>query len=142
MKLKDPFRKKQIFLQKEEVIRQRFLQMLLDFGFPKSYIQVEVGFSKVVSLPKKNLPNRRLDIVCYGKKSSAIFPILLVECKAVKITPKEFNQLIGYNLLVKAPYIALVSDKAFFLGKWDSTIEDYQFTDQMVPYSALLESIH
>jgi len=103
-------RKKWIVSTPEEKIRQAWLSHLIrELGFPSSLISLE-----------NHCDTRRSDIVCFKKHLDELRPILLIECKAVKIEEKHLTQLLGYNYHFKAHCVALVSDKechAFFQKK-------------------------
>ncbi len=78
----------------EEVVRQTLVRrMIAEWGYPKGLIAVE-----------KKIGSRRFDLVCYTKESE---PLLLVECKAGEIDEAAENQAVGYNAIVKAPFICL-----------------------------------
>lgn len=69
--------------------------MIEQLGFPKGLISVE-----------KRVGERRYDLVCY---TSEMQPLLLVECKAAPIGERAFNQALGYNHFLKAPFICLAN---------------------------------
>ena len=79
--------------------------------FPQEVIAIEKKLSELphLRLEKRKLPERRLDILCFGPKLS--FPILLIECKAVPLHEKMLSQVWGYNSYVGAPFVVLVNDK-------------------------------
>jgi hypothetical protein len=80
----------------EERVRQSFLRrMIQDLGFHKGLISIEKGIGQ-----------RRYDLVCY---SQAMTPLVLIECKAVKLDDTAIRQAFGYNGTVKAPFVCLVS---------------------------------
>lgn len=72
--------------------------MITDLGYPKGLIAVE---KEIVSL------NRRMDILCYRPANGGLAPLLLIECKAEKITIDAERQALGYNDACGAPFIAL-----------------------------------
>lgn len=67
--------------------------MISELGYPKSLISVE-----------KRVGSRRFDLVCYTQTG---LPLLLVECKAVELSEAAQNQAVGYNAVIKAPFICL-----------------------------------
>ncbi|NGX31872.1 MAG: hypothetical protein K940chlam8_01257 [Chlamydiae bacterium] len=136
-KIKDPVRKQSVIYQKEEAIRQSWIQKLIALGYPKQYLQVEVHLKKILRDAPIKLPNRRVDILCYFQKEGVYYPLVLIECKAVKIDQTSLDQVMGYNVFVKAPYVAVVSDKQIFFGRWDKEIEDYQFSNHFPSYKEL-----
>jgi hypothetical protein len=71
--------------------------MIVELGFPKGLISVE-----------RKIGSRRFDLVCYSKEMT---PLLLVECKAGALDEAAVRQALGYNDVVKAPFISLVNAK-------------------------------
>jgi hypothetical protein len=111
--LYDPIRKLWTKKTPEEVVRQTLLQaMIKALEFPAALIGVEFELKQLPHLAshKRELPNRRADIICFAKEihpSFSLFPLLLVECKEESITQAAIEQAIGYNAFVEAPFIAL-----------------------------------
>ncbi len=71
--------------------------MIFELGFPKGLVSVE-----------KQIGKRRYDIVCFTPEMK---PLLLIECKAEEIDEAALRQALGYNDLLKAPFVTLVSEK-------------------------------
>ena len=94
----------------EEKIRQSLIAFMQEeLSYPKEMISVEKALSAFPHLKGKKVPNRRFDIAVFGTKE--ILPLLVIECKAVPLNQKAFDQVIGYNHLVNAPFIALANGK-------------------------------
>jgi len=78
-------------------------------GYPKGLIAVE---KNVFFLHCRDL-NRRADIVCFApnvrSSSTGLQPLLLIECKASSWNKKAGQQILGYNDVLQAPFIALAS---------------------------------
>lgn len=128
----------------EEMIRQKTLHYLIQsLGFPSSGILVEKELKSLphLSLSEEIPAQRRADILCFTARGEGLHPLLLIECKAVKITSKELRQVIGYNRLVKASFIALVNQKEEKLGWFDAQILDYKFIDYFPNYHELINSL-
>src|SRR5690242_1968972 len=101
----------------EELVRQRWIRRMVDeLGFPKELIVVEKGIQELPHLAFRKAPERRLDILCYGKGEDSLFPLLLIECKEGKLSESAINQVLGYNHFVEAPFVAVVSDNEVRLG--------------------------
>ena len=115
----DPIRKVWVEATPEEIVRQSLLlRMISELNYPRHLIAVEKELSSLPHLTemKKEVPKRRLDIVCFDKQSH--LPLLLIECKAIPLKETMLPQLLGYNAFVKAPYICLVNDtQIVFAGK-------------------------
>lgn len=103
----DEIRSSWVAATPEEVVRQLWLKkMVSELGYPKELISVEKELKTFPHLATAAVPDRRVDIVCYD---GSLKPLLLVECKAEPLSMKAMEQALGYNLYVKAPYVALVN---------------------------------
>lgn len=125
----------------EEVVRQKALSFLINsLQFPKDLIIVERMLSDLntsgLSCPLK----RRIDILCYANTKYGIKPLLLIECKVSKINQANKEQVEGYNLWVRAPYVALISQKDAWLGKYDKITQSYVYREGLPTFPDLLVS--
>ncbi len=78
--------------------------MIDELGYPKGLIAVEKDISSLAS-PRLN---RRIDILCLRPGADGLKPLLLIECKAGKLTPEAEKQALGYNDAIGgAPFVAL-----------------------------------
>lgn len=98
---------KSVVATPEELVRQLLLQrMIEDLNYPKAFIAVE---RKIPCL------RRRLDLICYTNQidPQQILPLLVVECKAKRSLQgeKAFQQLLGYNSALGAPFLALADEQ-------------------------------
>jgi hypothetical protein len=96
----------------EERVRQKLLQKMLDeWGYPHSLLLVEKSLSQLPHIKQaQKVPNRRMDIVAYGKNSkNELVPLLLIECKATSRAPTgaAIRQLLGYNYYIGAPFVGM-----------------------------------
>ena len=93
----------------EEKIRLKLIEFMVDeLLYPVGVISVERSLSSFPHLKGKKVPNRRFDIAVFGTEE--LIPLLVIECKACPFTEKSFEQVIGYNHLVHAPFIALANE--------------------------------
>lgn len=92
----------------EEIVRQRFIELIVSYGYSKSHICVEYGFT----LPSKKM--QRADIIVRNIDGSAK---ILIECKSedVKLTKDVFEQVSKYNYVIKAKYIIITNLKQNFI---------------------------
>lgn len=129
----------------EEYVRQKTLEHLVQhLGFPSSYIAVEKELKSMMNLSSITtpLPDRRIDIICYAKEPQGeLRPLIIIECKAVPISSKDLRQVIGYNHLLKASFIALINQTEQKLGWFDTQIAGYKFVNYFPTYSELINSI-
>ena len=139
-----PVRKAAVPALPEERVRVQLLCDLIEkLEFPASSIAVEKELSQVPHLRSLvgTLPTRRIDILCFAKgihPTEEFYPLLVIECKAVKLTSKMVRQVVGYNHYLKAPYIALVNQEEIRFGWFDTASGGYQFVSHLPTYSQLL----
>lgn len=143
-----PVRKEWVAALPEEHVRQRMLRHLFeDRGFPAPLVAVEKSLKQMPHLSAAGLvgmPNRRADIVCFARgihPSSDLYPLLIIECKSVKLTPKVIHQVSGYNHYVQACFIAIVNDEEICTGWFDRVKGAYEFIDYLPSYDELIESL-
>lgn len=137
--LYDPIRKLHVVATPEEIVRQHLLQAMLQMGYPPSLIAVEKKLSEICMKSALKPPARRMDIVCFSKKDHT--PLLMVECKALKINKSAILQVMGYNRFVKAPFIALSSAHNTMMAYFDPKLNDYTFLDHLPSYQTLLSLV-
>ncbi|MFT3908717.1 MAG: type I restriction enzyme HsdR N-terminal domain-containing protein [Ferruginibacter sp.] len=95
-------RKRWILITPEEWVRQNFLLYLTEvLQYPASLIAVE----KQLMLGDVK---KRFDIVVYDRETKAF---MIVECKEMNIALSEnvLQQVLGYNINVKAKYIVVTN---------------------------------
>ena len=105
-------RKKYVVLTPEEFVRQNFVQFLIqEKKYPASLVATEI-------LLKINNLSKRADIVLYNRVGEAS---LIVECKApeVKITQKAFDQILRYNISLRADYLIITNGIKHYCCKHD-----------------------
>jgi hypothetical protein len=91
--------------KKEECIRQALIQKLIfELGFPRELISIEKELSKLPHLSGKQLPKRRVDLVCFTQN---VYPLLVIECKAIPLSEKALDQVLGYNYYIQAEFVAI-----------------------------------
>ncbi len=138
-------RKESVSATPEEQVRQGLLRHLIcDLGFPASHIAVEKALNQIphLSISSMELPERRADIICFGQgihPHHDLYPLLLVECKSVKLTPKVVNQVSGYNVFLQAYFIAVANQNEVKFG-WKSK-NGYQFITKIPAYQDILGAI-
>lgn len=139
-----PIRKAAVASLPEERIRVQLLCDLIEkLGYPSSGLAVEKELAQIPHLRSMGgkLPKRRADIICFAKgihPTEELYPLLLIECKALKLTSKMINQVVGYNHYLKACYIALVNHEEIRTGWFDRTTQTYKFVPYLPTYAELL----
>jgi len=140
-------RKEWVTALPEENVRQALLgKMIHELGFPLELIGVEKGLKQMphLCLNGSKIPERRADIICFGKgihPEHSIYPLLVVECKAIKFTTKSTHQVVGYNHHVKAYYVALANQTQFQLGWYDFSKQSYTFIPFLPSYAELIKAV-
>lgn len=140
-------RKEWVAALPEEIVRQRLLLHMIDQkGFPASLVAVEQALGQLPHLSpidRQRVPKRRADIICFANmKSSVMHPLLIVECKSVKLVPSVMNQVVGYNHFVGSSFIAVVNHEEIRTGWYDHAKKDYVFVDYLPSYQELVASLN
>ena len=113
--------------------------MLDNLGYPPSCFVLERGLSQMPHLAtsSQKFPNRRFDIICFAKgihPDHDLYPLILIECKAVKLTDSVIRQVVGYNVYLKACYVAIANADEVQTGWYDSSKKRYQFLPGLPSY--------
>lgn len=100
----------------EEAVRQKVLHfMTASLGYPESGFVIEQSLHTMPhlqSLPKNRFPKRRADILFFARDIHpvhSLYPLILIECKAVKLTPTTLNQVLSYNYYLQSFIVAVVN---------------------------------
>jgi len=140
-----PCSKKTVVQTPEEEVRQRFLKkMIEELEFPLALIGVEKEIKDLPHLvaESKQIRHCRFDIVVYGKgihPHHSLFPLLLIECKGGSLNSQALTQLLGYNSVIGAPYVAAVGAEEELFGWLEEGIE--RFHPFVPKYSELISSL-
>lgn len=141
-------RKEEVAEQPEEIVRQRVIRhMIAECKFPPSLISVEKSLNQLPHLALANpseIPKRRADVIVFAKNIHAefsLYPLLLVECKAVKLTDRTILQAAGYNQSVGAPFLMLVNQFEMRTGWKDHASNQYTFVNYLPKYNDLIKAI-
>tara|TARA_B100002052_G_C15520670_1_gene435897 strand:- start:8 stop:460 length:453 start_codon:yes stop_codon:yes gene_type:complete len=108
----DELRNKWIQLSPEENVRQHLWRYLnIEFNYPKSLMEIE---KKVVV----NKLEKRFDLLISNKSAK---PLLIAECKApnVKLNEKTLEQILRYNIQLKANFLLITNGIELFCSKID-----------------------
>lgn len=113
-------------------------------GYPKEFVVVEKALSQlphIATLPVE-LPDRRVDILVYCKSSKeGLLPLLLIECKAIALSPSALLQVGGYNHYIQAPFTAIANQEGIFTGWYDREKQEYLSVDFLPCYEELINSL-
>lgn len=126
----------------EELIRQQLIhRMINELGYPKKNLTLETSLHQLPHLREvvSTLPQRRTDLICFAKGIHPkwdLYPLLVIECKAIKLTQKAMTQIIGYNHYLNARFIALTNGEEVRVG-WREKAQ-YQFIQRLPSYEELM----
>ncbi|MEI8365253.1 MAG: type I restriction enzyme HsdR N-terminal domain-containing protein [Parachlamydiaceae bacterium] len=129
----------------EELVRQRVLSYMIENkGFPSSLIAVEIPLRQLPHLTPKDVslvPDRRADIICFANGTSGLYPLLLVECKAIKLSSRVVSQVVGYNHFVRSRFVAIINQTELRVGWYDEVKGEYLFINHLPEYGDLLKAV-
>ncbi|MDR3623678.1 MAG: type I restriction enzyme HsdR N-terminal domain-containing protein [Chlamydiales bacterium] len=144
----DPIRQERVAATPEEIVRQKLIHHLVnELFFPKELIAVEKAIATLAYLTleeRRSAPKRRIDLLCFAKNihpNHNVYPLLLVECKAIALNVTMKRQLIGYNYYVKAPYVLLAGSSELFFGWYEIEKKGYVWIDYIPSFQALCSSL-
>ena len=139
----DEVRRRWVKAAPEEQVRQRWLKLMIhQLQYPKELLVVEKEIKELPHLSRLDVPDRRVDILCYGKgihPDFPLYPLLLIECKDERLDQGAVDQVIGYNHHVKAYFAAAVSWDEVRLGYFDAAKKKYMFCSVLPSYKELIQ---
>lgn len=130
IKIKDPLRDKYVALTPEEYVRQHFIAWLINgLNYPPSLMANELGI-------EVNGTKKRCDTVVFNTDGS---PLAIVEYKApeVEITQHTFDQIVRYNMVLKADYLIVSNGLRHYCCRIDYHTKTYQFIPAVPDYRQL-----
>ena len=140
-------RKEWVAALPEEVVRQKLIyQMINQLGYPASNLVLEKSLKQIPHIAQQGvkLPLRRADILCFSSGIHPVYdlyPLLLIECKAVKLTSKVISQVAGYNHYLQAYYICVANQDEIRTGWYDAAKQEYTFVDRLPSYLELKNTL-
>lgn len=126
----DTLRKRWVTLTPEEWVRQNFVRFLIeDREFPAALMNNEISLTQ-------NGIKRRCDTLVADRKGA---PLVIVEYKAptVEITQKTFDQIVRYNMVLKARYLIVSNGMTHYCCKIDYDNNSYCFLEEIPCYGGL-----
>lgn len=134
----DEVRQKWVAATPEEQVRQHWLRwMVRQLHYPRELLVVEKEIKELPHLHGKSVPDRRVDILCYGKEDHLLYPLIMIECKEGPLGEKALDQIIGYNHHVGAPFIAVVNGKEARCGFFNEKASRYEFHSYLPSFTEL-----
>lgn len=124
----DRLRKDYYILTDEEFVRQVFVDWMVEgLGYPPSLMANEIGI-------RLNDTYKRCDTVVFRSDGQ---PLMIIEYKAPKIslTQEVFNQIVRYNMALKAKYLVVSNGYTNFCCKVNYENHDVSFIAQLPLYN-------
>lgn len=138
----DPIRQEWVKKTPEEEVRRYWLMRLVEeLGYPPALIAVEKEIRQLPHLQNisySEMPKRRVDIVIFVKQGG-LFPLLLLECKAVPLLARFERQVVGYNRFVQAPFVGLANREQMKIGSFDEKEKVFHFVEEVPSYHMLID---
>ncbi len=126
----DTLRKRWVTLTPEEWVRQNFVRFLIeDREFPAALMNNEISLTQ-------NGIKRRCDTLIADRQGA---PLVIVEYKAptVEITQKTFDQIVRYNMVLRAKYLIVSNGMTHYCCKIDYDNNSYCFLEEIPCYGGL-----
>lgn len=126
----DTLRKRWVALTPEEWVRQNFVRYLIeDREFPAALMNNEISLTQ-------NGIKRRCDTLVADRQG---LPLVIVEYKAptIEISQKAFDQIVRYNMVLKAQYLIVTNGMSHYCCKIDYENNSYAFMQEIPPYNVL-----
>lgn len=126
----DNLRRKFVALTPEEWVRQNFVAFLIDeLGFPAGLMANEVSLTQ-------NGISRRCDTLVSDRTGH---PFVIVEYKApsITITQEVFNQIVRYNMVLRAKYLIVSNGTNHYCCRIDYEADNYTFLNGIPRYTDL-----
>lgn len=126
----DTLRKRWVTLTPEEWVRQNFVRFLIDDReFPAALMNNEISLTQ-------NGIKRRCDTLVADRQGA---PLVIVEYKAptIEITQKTFDQIVRYNMVLRAKYLVVSNGMSHYCCKIDYETNSYIFLQEIPFYRDL-----
>lgn len=127
LRIFDRLRRKFVALTPEEFVRQHFVNYLIEYlHYPETLMANEVGIDL-------NGTRKRCDTVVFGRDG---LPMAIVEYKApgVSVTQDVFDQIVRYNMRLKARYLIVSNGMRHFCCVMDYKADSYHFLPRIPDY--------
>ena len=127
----DTLRRRWVALTPEEWVRQNFVRFLIEERqFPAALMNNEISLTQ-------NGIKRRCDTLVANRDGK---PLVIIEYKAptIQVTQKTFDQIVRYNMVLKANYLIVSNGMNHYCCKIDYENNSYSFLSEIPCYSELL----
>ena len=126
----DILRRRYVTLTPEEMVRQFFINYLIEYkGYPSSLlaneVEMKIGDKKV-----------RCDSLLYD---SALQPRMIIEYKApdIQMTDKVVNQIVAYNTQLHVPYLMMTNGTQLLCLHFDEDTMRWKVMQEIPSYDIL-----
>lgn len=126
----DILRRRYVTLTPEEMVRQFFINYLIEYkGYPSSLlaneVEMKIGDKKV-----------RCDSLLYD---SALQPRMIIEYKApdIQMTDKVVNQIVAYNTQLHVPYLMMTNGTQHLCLHFDEDTMRWKVMQEIPSYDIL-----
>ena len=129
-KVFDRLRKDYFYLTDEEFVRQSYVSWLIDcLGYPPSLMANEIGIHL-------NETYKRCDTLIFKSNGE---PLMIIEYKApkIEITQEVFNQIVRYNMALKADFLVVSNGYKNYCCKVDYENLSVQFLSFIPSYQEI-----
>ena len=133
-KVYDRLRKGYFCLTDEEFVRQVFVEWLINkLGYPCSIMSNEISI-------RLNDTVKRCDTVVFSPNGE---PLVIVEYKSPKININQevFNQIVKYNMVLKAKYLIVSNGYSNYCCRVDYQSHTICFLDSVPFYREIMEGL-
>ncbi len=123
----DEFRHRWLVLTPEEYVRQHFVHYMVQYlGYSPHRLAIEHGL-------EFNGTQRRVDALVFDDFGR---PLAVVEFKApqIAITQRTFDQIVRYNLVLRAPYLMVSNGLKHYCVHIDLSGGGYEFLTTLPQY--------
>ena len=130
-KVFDSLRKNYFCLTNEEFVRQTFVAWMINsLGYPPSLMKNEIGI-------RLNDTYKRCDTVVFRSTGE---PLMIIEYKApeVEITQPVFNQIVRYNMALKAKYLVVANGYLVYCCEVDYDNNSVSFLNSIPLYQEII----
>lgn len=127
LKVMDRLRRKYVSLTPEEFVRQNFIEWLIsNRSYPPTLMANEVEI-------KLNNTKKRCDSIVFNRECK---PLMIIEYKApgVEITQTTFDQIVRYNMELKAKYLVVTNGRQNYCCIIDYKNDSYNFIPLIPDY--------
>ena len=131
LKVFDILRKDYFILTEEEFVRQVFVAWLInELGYPPSIMANEIGIHLNNTL-------KRCDTIVFNSQGK---PLIILEYKSpsVNLDQNVFNQIVRYNMALKAEYLVVSNGYKNFFCKVNYENNSIEFLKNMPKYIEII----